>query len=257
VARFPPGALQFEVGIQSFNPDVCASISRRQDFDALERNLRFLTGETGVYIHADLIAGLPGEDIESFALGFDRLVELGPHEIQVGILKRLQGTPIVRHDREFKMEYAELPPYEIVSTSTLSFIQLQGLKRFAKIWDLVANSRNFTRTLPVILRAKGSPFASVWALTEHVNARHPQVSGVGISLKSLTAEIFAFLTESAGCETEVVGALLAADYSADGRSDLPQCLHRWRPIRTATTANLVQRGRERQQRQFAELPRPS
>ena len=34
----------------------------------------------------------------TFARGFDALWAMGPHEIQVGILKRLRGTPIVRHD---------------------------------------------------------------------------------------------------------------------------------------------------------------
>ncbi len=69
-------------------------------------NLRFLREETGVHVHADLIVGLPGEGMESFGRGFDRLVALGPQEIQVGILKRLRGTPIVRHDAEFAMRYA-------------------------------------------------------------------------------------------------------------------------------------------------------
>ena len=44
-----------------------------------------------MHLHADLIVGLPGETLESFAAGFDRLVALGPQEIQVGILKRLRG----------------------------------------------------------------------------------------------------------------------------------------------------------------------
>jgi radical SAM superfamily enzyme YgiQ (UPF0313 family) len=88
VAQFPPGSLQFEVGIQSFNPKVGELISRRQDFLKIAENLSFLRRETGVYVHADLIAGLPGEDIESFGRGFDTLVALDPHEIQVGILKR-------------------------------------------------------------------------------------------------------------------------------------------------------------------------
>src|SRR4029077_20716515 len=35
IARFPPGALQFEVGIQTFNPEVSKLISRRQDYDRL------------------------------------------------------------------------------------------------------------------------------------------------------------------------------------------------------------------------------
>jgi radical SAM superfamily enzyme len=70
----------------------------------LEDNLRFLREQTGVHVHADLIVGLPGEDLESFGRGFDRLVAIGLQEIQVGILKRLRGTPIVRHDSEFEMK---------------------------------------------------------------------------------------------------------------------------------------------------------
>ena len=94
IARFPGGALQFEVGIQTFNEEVSARIKRRQNYDRLAENFRFLRSQTGVHIHADLIVGLPGEDIESFGAGFDKLVQLGPQEIQVGILKRLRGTPI-------------------------------------------------------------------------------------------------------------------------------------------------------------------
>src|SRR3984957_1991343 len=52
ITRFPPGALQFEVGIQSFNEEVCALISRRQDIARLEDNLKFLRTQTGVHIHA-------------------------------------------------------------------------------------------------------------------------------------------------------------------------------------------------------------
>ena len=42
IKRFPPGALQFEVGIQTFNDDVSQRISRRQDNAKLAENLRFL-----------------------------------------------------------------------------------------------------------------------------------------------------------------------------------------------------------------------
>src|SRR5882672_3676518 len=100
IRQFPAGALQFEVGIQTFNDEVASRISRKQDNSKVEENLKWLRTETGVHVHADLIVGLPGEDLESFARGFDRLVVLGPQEIQVGILKRLRGTPIVRHDAE-------------------------------------------------------------------------------------------------------------------------------------------------------------
>ena len=38
----------------------------------------FSAQHTGVHVHADLIVGLPGETVESFGTGFDRLVALRP-----------------------------------------------------------------------------------------------------------------------------------------------------------------------------------
>jgi len=157
IRQFPPGALQFEVGIQTFNPDVAALISRRQDNAKAEENLRWLRTETGVHIHTDLIIGLPGESVESFAAGFDRLVALRPQEIQVGILKRLRGTPITRHDAEWLMVYDPNPPYEILQNKLIDFFTMQRLRRFARYWDLVANSGRFVETTPLIWR-DGSPF---------------------------------------------------------------------------------------------------
>src|SRR4051812_38338477 len=84
IKQFPPAVLQFEVGVQTFNEEVTARISRKQDNAKLAENLTFLRNETGVHVHADLIVGLPGEDIASFGKGFDRLVALRPQEIQVG-----------------------------------------------------------------------------------------------------------------------------------------------------------------------------
>jgi radical SAM superfamily enzyme YgiQ (UPF0313 family) len=150
IAQFPPGALQFEVGVQSFNNDVCQLISRRQDVGKLEDNFQFLRRETGVHIHADLIAGLPGETMESFAAGFDRLIALRPQEIQVGILKRLRGTPIVRHDEEWGMIYSANPPYEILQNKLIDFATMQRLRRFARYWDIVGNSGNFVETTPLL-----------------------------------------------------------------------------------------------------------
>ena len=42
ISQFPPGVLQFEVGIQSFNEEVQQRISRRQDNVKTEANLRWL-----------------------------------------------------------------------------------------------------------------------------------------------------------------------------------------------------------------------
>ncbi|MDB5798274.1 MAG: putative Fe-S oxidoreductase [Paucimonas sp.] len=164
IRQFPPGTLQFEIGIQTFNPAVQALISRRQDNDKAADNIRWLRQHSHAHLHVDLIAGLPGEDMASFAAGFDRLVALDPHEIQFGILKRLRGTPIIRHTDDYALVFDPAPPYQILATSTLDFATMQRLVRFARYWDLVANSGRFARTLPLVLGS--SPFANFMALAD-------------------------------------------------------------------------------------------
>jgi len=155
IRQFPPGALQFEAGVQTFSPEVAERIKRRQDYPALEENLRFLREETHVHIHADLIVGLPGESLESLAAGFDRLILLRPQEIQVGLLKRLRGAPIARHDAEWEMLYNPHPPYDILQNNLIDFATMQRLRRLARYWDLVANSGNFLESTPLIWQPAG------------------------------------------------------------------------------------------------------
>jgi radical SAM superfamily enzyme YgiQ (UPF0313 family) len=222
IARFPPGMLQFEVGIQTFNSEVGQRIKRRQDHDKLADNLRFLRSATGVHVHADLIVGLPGESLESFAAGFDRLIALGPQEIQVGILKRLRGTPIVRHDAEWQMVYSPDPPYEILRTGSIDFATMQRLRRFARYWDLVGNSGNFVETTPLIWSATASPFEGFmrWSdwLFERVGRRH------GIALSSLAELLFEYLVNRLGLAAEPTAQALWRDYRNGGRDDKPQFL---------------------------------
>ena len=227
IMKFPPGALQFEVGVQTFNEEVGARIKRRQNNARLEENLRFLRGETGVHIHADLIVGLPGESVQSFAAGFDRLVALRPQEIQVGILKRLRGTPIVRHDVEWQMTYNLHPPYEILQTKLIDFATMQKLRRFARHWDLVGNSGNFVETTPQIWSDGASPFASFLHWSEWLHARAGRTDS--IALVRLMEWIFQFLTAELERDPAVVAQALWRDYQRGGRRDKPVFLREFLP----------------------------
>lgn len=222
ITRFPQGALQFEVGIQTFNEHVGGLIKRRQNYARLEDNLRFLRRQTGVYVHADLIAGLPGESLESFAAGFDRLVALGPQEIQVGILKRLRGTPIVRHDAEFQMVYNPNPPYDLLQNNLLDFATMQKLRRFARYWDLVGNSGNFVRTTPLIWSNQSSPFAAFMRWTEWLHARVGRTDS--IALLRLMELLFQFLTAELKLQPQDFAPMMWRDYQRSGRSDKPSFL---------------------------------
>lgn len=226
IARFPPGALQLEVGVQTFNPQAAALIQRRQNYERLEENFRFLRQSTGVHIHADLIAGLPGEDWDSFAAGFDRLLALGPHEIQVGILKRLRGTPLGRHDAEWEMVYNPHPPYEILQNKLIGFSAMQKIRRFARYWDLVGNSGNFTETLPLIWEPPGrpaqSPFQSFLRWSEWLHQQTGRTDS--IALVRLMEMLFRYLTGELQHDRQTVARALWRDYRRGGRRDKPAFL---------------------------------
>ncbi len=243
IAKFPPGALQFEVGVQTFNEEVGAAIKRRQNYEKLEDNFRFLRRQTGVHIHADLIAGLPGESLESFAAGFDRLIALGPQEIQVGILKRLRGTPIARHDADWQMIYNPHPPYEILGNKLIDFATMQRLRRFARYWDLVGNSGNFVETTPLIWSVRQesrlspsksernetgkmpvlhSPFHSFLRLSDWLHGRTGRTDS--IALVRLMELLFDFFTGELKLDAKPVAETLWHDYQRGGRHDQPAFL---------------------------------
>jgi hypothetical protein len=218
IAQFPPGALQFEIGIQSFNPEVQALVSRRQDNAKAADNIRWLTEHSQAHLHVDLIAGLPGEDVESFAQGFDKLFALGPHEIQFGILKRLRGTPIIRHTGPYKMVFDPYPPYTVLATDRIDFGTMQRLVRFARYWDLVANSGRFAHTVKVMLGANpgDSAFANFMAFSDWIYTRTDATHR--IALDRLAKLVLEWL-QLRGMTQEAASALLASDYA--GNVDKP------------------------------------
>lgn len=220
IAKFPPGALQFEVGVQSLDDATCERISRRQDRQKLQENLQWLAAHSGAHVHADLIVGLPGEDEATFAAGFDALWSYGPDEIQVGILKRLRGTPIVRHDAACGMQYTADAPYEVLATHAVPFGSMQRMKRFARYWDVVANSGNWLETLRLLLQP--APYAAFAAFANWLHDAARTTSG--IALPRLAGFLWRYLTQVQDLPAATVGAAMAADYARCARHDWPEFL---------------------------------
>ena len=227
IARFPPGALQFEVGVQSLDDEVCARISRRQDVARLEQNFRFLREQTGVHVHADLIAGLPGESLTGFARGFDGLIRLRPQEIQVGILKRLRGTPIKRHDQEWGMRYHPHPPYEVLETRLIDFASMQRLRRLARYWDLFGNSGNFVESAPLLWARQESPFAAFSAFCDWLYDRLRRTDS--IPLVHLAELLLTYLHTVVGLDAHAIAEVLWKDYQRGNRGRCPEFLRQYLP----------------------------
>lgn len=242
ISKFPKGALQFEIGIQTWSAEVSKLVSRRQDYTKIKENFLFLNQSTGVHTHADLIVGLPGETLESFAKGFDALAEVKPDEIQVGILKRLRGTPIIRHDQEWQMVYQEHSPYQVLSTKTMPFNEMQLMGRFANFWDLVANSGNFKSTMQIIYSlalksSRASLFYEFMDLVQFLSQRHPQ--GHSVALLALVESVWIYLKQKPGVDVEVLRRSLIFDYAERVKRDVPAFLRNENfEIKTIKTKNL-------------------
>ncbi len=219
---FPPESLQFEIGVQTFDPEIQALISRRQDNNKTCDNLRWLREHTGAHIHADLIFGLPKDNLDNFAKSFDLLVSLNPQEIQLGILKRLRGAPINRHTEEYQLRYNPLPPYNILSTRDIDFITMQRVNRFARYWDMIANSGRFINTLPIILG--DTPFRCFMQLSDELYLLTG--STWKIALKRLFDLIYTVAVSKLKIDTDKIKALLADDYRRCGQKGLPAFLQR-------------------------------
>jgi hypothetical protein len=175
-----------------------------------------------------LIFGLPGETLASFAQGFDTLSALRPHEIQLGLLKRLRGTPIARHTEAWGMVYDAEPPYAVQQTSVLSRDEVQRFVRLARYWDLVANSGRFSRTLALLLQGP-SPFAAFLAWSDWLWQHSGQTSG--LSPEALVDHLFDYLAglgAQSGQDPAVVQAALLdallADYLGSGARARPRSL---------------------------------
>jgi hypothetical protein len=145
LARFPANTLRLEIGIQTLNAEASARIGRPSNPDKELETLRLLAGKTNAIIHADLIAGLPGEGMESFGKGFDALwaafngCDHKGIEIQLGILKLLPGAPVARHIEPFCMNFNQQPPYELIETADIPASAMDRIKNFARFWELIVN----------------------------------------------------------------------------------------------------------------------
>ncbi len=211
-ADAPPGFFQLEVGVQTFNPDVAARIERRMDAEKIEQNIRTLSAMPSIHLHADLIAGLPGENLESLAEGFDRLHACEPNEIQLGILKKLRGAPIARHDQEWEMVYHVSPPYDVLQTSALSFPELQAIRRFARFWDITVNNGRFPNTAPLIWGNQPSVFGAFMEWSDWLYGQTHATAG--FKPARLARFLEKFLTEKRGLPEQTVFQTLEKDLAA-------------------------------------------
>lgn len=169
LSKAKDGRIQFEVGVQTTNNEVLKNINRYVNFQTIKEKVEELKKLKNIKQHLDLIAGLPGEDYNSFKNSFNDVYSIEPEEIQLGFLKLLKGSPMRLEAEKWGMVYSPYPPYEILSTKDISYEELLILKKVEGVVDKYYNSGKFNNILKYFMGEFKKPFDFYYSLAMFCN----------------------------------------------------------------------------------------
>lgn len=153
-----PQNLQFEIGVQSTNPETLSAIDRKCDVDKLFNNIKKLLDSTDIHVHLDLIAGLPYENFDSFKKSFNDVLSLKPHVLQLGFLKLLKGSAMREECEKHGIVYRSEAPYEIISNNYITSEELFFLRDVDYVFDKYYNSASFNKTMDFLFEKYDDKF---------------------------------------------------------------------------------------------------
>lgn len=172
--QFRKGLVQFEIGVQSTNPETIQAIDRKMDLDRLKTVVARIREGGNIHEHLDLIAGLPYEDIVSFRHSFDAVYAMRPDQLQLGFLKVLNGAPISYQREDWHIVYQDVPPYEVLYTKWLTYDDVLELKGIEEMVEIYYNSGQFLAAIKYLECFFDSSYALYASLWEYYRAKELQ-----------------------------------------------------------------------------------
>ncbi|HPU63187.1 MAG TPA: B12-binding domain-containing radical SAM protein [Mobilitalea sp.] len=166
-----PGLVQFEIGVQTTNPETMKAINRMVDFEKLAGNVNYLREKRNIHQHLDLIAGLPLEDYKSFEKSFNDVYRLKPDQLQLGFLKVLKGSLIEKDCEKYGIECCNFPPYEVLFTDHITYDEILELKGISHMVDMYYNSGQFSYTMEFMAHYFDSPMKMYLSLYRYYDKK--------------------------------------------------------------------------------------
>ena len=212
--KVPKGYFQFEIGVQSINPETMVAIKRNNILDKLAHNVRRIS--RNIHLHLDLIAGLPYETYDIFKGSFNYVYNLKPEMIQLGFLKLLKGTQMYDEVEKYQYKYYSRPPYEVFSNKFISFGELVKLKNLEKMLDYYYNSEKFRYTCDFVINNNfDTPFAFFEKIAEYYDKKgYLKISHKEVALFNI---LYDFYVENNLKDLDIFVEFLKYDYLALGK----------------------------------------
>lgn len=190
ISAMPLNRVQFEIGIQSVNPQTLSAVARKTQTKKALSNIRQLIAMKNCHIHVDLIAGLPFETVETFAEAVNQCLATRPHMLQLGFLKMLKGSAIRNQSAKYDYLYTEYAPYEMLRSNTMSAGDLFMLKGVERVIDKFYNSGMFINSLQY---AAEKLFDTEFELYKKLNDYCVDIVNIKVSLKNSYTILLGFL----------------------------------------------------------------
>lgn len=215
--KVPKGYFQFEIGVQSINPETMVAIKRNNILDKLAHNVRRIS--RNIHLHLDLIAGLPYETYDIFKGSFNYVYNLKPEMIQLGFLKLLKGTQMYDEVEKYQYKYYSKPPYEVFSNEFISFGELVKLKNLEKMLDYYYNSEKFRYTCDFVIKNNfDTPFAFFEKIADYYDKKgYLKISHKEVALFNI---LYNFYVENNLKDLDIFVEFLKYDYLALGKPGL-------------------------------------
>ena len=212
--KVPKGYFQFEIGVQSINPETMVAIKRNNILDKLAYNVRRIS--RNIHLHLDLIAGLPYETYDIFKNSFNYVYNLKPEMIQLGFLKLLKGTQMYDEVEKYQYKYYSRPPYEVFSNKFISFGELVKLKNLEKMLDYYYNSEKFRYTCDFVINNNfDTPFAFFEKIADYYDKKgYLKISHKEVALFNI---LYDFYVENNLKDLDIFVEFLKYDYLALGK----------------------------------------
>ncbi|AOY76450.1 B12-binding domain-containing radical SAM protein [Clostridium formicaceticum] len=209
--KIPVGLFQFEIGVQSTNPETLEAIQRKMNFPRLREVVKVVSRGKNIHQHLDLIVGLPQEDYFSFRKSFDDVFSLRPEKLQVGFLKLLKGSGLRRDAAQYGYIYDDQPPYEVLENDSISYGEIMNLKGIEEMVETYWNTRMFSAAIEAIVSSFYTSsfrfFEDLWRYWE-VRGYHHQAH----SRNKLYEILIDFYDDQGFVNIEVFKDLLKFDY---------------------------------------------
>ncbi|MDL2206618.1 B12-binding domain-containing radical SAM protein [Eubacteriales bacterium OttesenSCG-928-N13] len=216
LARAPKGLFQFEIGVQSSDEVVLSHVSRSAPFARIADAVRKLAAAGNIHLHLDLIAGMPGDTLQSFESSFDDVFQLPAEQLQLGFLKLLHGSPLRRDAQMHGLTFDPTAPYEVICSKEMTFSELCHLKDVERVLDWFHNSGRYQNAMRWLLRDR-APFKLLSGMAKDFREK-----GVFDCERAEKARAHALLDTF---DDPVLRSLIAHDLlSAGRRRDLPEAL---------------------------------